>query len=90
MRRLRVIGQISAGSSIPPAGTKLMPHGEGARSTSRLTGGSLVAIMLIFGFMTIVVVAILLGALTVTIGVVLLVVPAAVIARLAKTRRPRR
>jgi hypothetical protein len=65
-----------------------MPHDEErARSTPRLTGGSLLAIMLVFAFMTIVVVAILLGALTVTIGVVLLVVPAAVIARLAGTRR---
>jgi uncharacterized membrane protein len=59
---------------------------ERARSTSRPKGGSLIAIVLVFGFMTIVVIAILLGALTITIGVVLLVVPAAVIARLAKTR----
>jgi hypothetical protein len=59
---------------------------ERARGTPRPKGGSLIAIMLVFGFMTIVVVAILLGALTITIGVVLLVVPAAVIGRLAKTR----
>jgi hypothetical protein len=66
----------------------LMSHDEErARTTSRLTGGSLVLIALVFGFMTIVVIAILLGALTVTIGVVLLVVPAALIARLVKTRR---
>ena len=62
------------------------PDDARARSPSRPKGGSLIAIVLVFGFMTIVVVAILLGALTITIGVVLLVVPAAMIARLAKTR----
>jgi hypothetical protein len=60
---------------------------KSARSTSRLTGRSLIAILLVFGFITIVVVAILLGAFTITIGVVLLVVPAAMIARMAKTGR---
>jgi Flp pilus assembly protein TadB len=74
-----------------PDDANSMPHDqERVRKTSRLTGGSLIAIMLVFGFMTIVVVAILLGALTITIGVVLLVVPAAVIARLARTRRAQR
>jgi hypothetical protein len=43
--------------------------------------------MFVFAFMTIVVIGILLGALTVTIGVVLLLVPAAVVAKLVKTRR---
>jgi Flp pilus assembly protein TadB len=61
---------------------------ERTRSTSRLKGGSLVMITLVFCFMSMVVVAILLGALTVTLGVVLLVVPIAAIARLAKPRRP--
>jgi Flp pilus assembly protein TadB len=60
---------------------------ERPHRTSRLTGGSLIAIMFVFAFMTMVVIAILLGALTITIGVVLLVVPAAVIARLVRTRR---
>jgi hypothetical protein len=65
-----------------------MPHDqERAPSTSRLTGRSFVAIMFVFAFMTIVVIGILLGALTVTIGVVLLLVPAAVVAKLVKTRR---
>jgi hypothetical protein len=60
---------------------------KSARSTSRLTRRSLIAILLVFGFITIVVVAILLGAFTITIGVMLLVVPAAMIARMAKTGR---
>jgi uncharacterized membrane protein len=60
---------------------------ERPRSAFRLTGRSLLAITLVFGFMTIVVIGILLGALTITIGALLLLVPAVVIARVAKTRR---
>jgi Flp pilus assembly protein TadB len=81
---------------VPPTRARLkpttqMPHDqERAPSTSRLTGGSLFAIVFVFGFLTIVVFAILLGALTISIGVVLLVVPAAVIARLVRARRRQR
>jgi Flp pilus assembly protein TadB len=55
---------------------------------SRRTG-SLAMIVLVFGLLTIVVLAILLGALFVAIGVVVLAVPAAFIARMLRRRRQR-
>jgi hypothetical protein len=52
--------------------------------------GSLTTIVLVFGFASIVGLAILLGAFFVAIGVIALAVPAALIAKLAKARRDRR
>jgi hypothetical protein len=49
--------------------------------------GSLITIVLVFGFASIVVLAILLGAFFVAIGMIALAVPAALIAKLAKRRR---
>ena len=49
--------------------------------------GSLTTIVLVFGLATIVVLAILLGAFFVAVGVVALAIPAALIAKLAKSRR---
>jgi len=48
---------------------------------------SLATIVLVFGFASIVVLAILMGAFFVAIGVIALAVPAALIAKLAKGRR---
>jgi hypothetical protein len=76
--------------SNPTRRCEQMSHDEERARRTRLSGGSLITIALVFCFMSMVVVAILLGALTVTLGVVLLVVPVAAIARLAKTRRPPR
>jgi hypothetical protein len=66
-----------------------MSNDEPRRRTAVTSFGSVTTIVLVFAFVSIVVLAILLGALFVAIGVVAVVVPAALIAGISKARRDR-
>ena len=59
------------------------------RRPARFHIGSLTTIVLVFAFASVVVLAILLGAFFVAIGVTALAIPAALAARLIKVRRQR-
>jgi hypothetical protein len=73
------------GQTIAPT----MSNDEPRRRTAVTSFGSVTTIVLVFAFVSIVVLAILLGALFVAIGVVAVVVPAALIAGISKARRDR-
>ena len=60
---------------------------QSPRRPARGRIGSLTTIVLVFGFASIVVLAILLGAFFVAIGIIALAVPAALIAKFVKARR---
>jgi hypothetical protein len=68
----------------------MMPDDERSRErTASARIGSLTTIVLVFSLVSIVVFAILLGALFVAIGVVVVAVPAALFAGFSKARRDR-
>jgi uncharacterized membrane protein YoaK (UPF0700 family) len=60
-----------------------------APRSARSSTGSLITIVLVFAFASIVVLAILLGAFFVAISVTALAIPAALVARLMQARRRR-
>ena len=86
---MKPVGDRCAAASLPRSGGRSSNSGNGgaARPISLLSCGTWGTIVLVFGFVSLVVLAILLGALVVTIGVAAFLIVAALVYRLPFVRR---